>query len=78
MDYEDADPDWKNTVRAIFEWVHQSLDNTEYIKYGVTTINEQTAYRVPGNSHSSRQAAAELRYWEKQEILRVSATQYGS
>jgi len=65
MDYEDADPDWKNTVRAIFEWVHQSLDNTEYIKYGVTTINEQTAYRVPGNSHSSRQAAAELRYWEK-------------
>lgn len=65
LDHEDADPDWKNTVRSIFEWVHRSLDNKEFIKYGVTTINEQTAYRVPGNSHSSRQAAAELRYWEK-------------
>ncbi|MBS1737106.1 MAG: hypothetical protein JSS98_10965 [Bacteroidetes bacterium] len=65
MDHEEADLDWKNTVQAIFEWVHRSLDNKEFIKYGVTTINEQTAYRVPGNSHSSRQAAAELRYWEK-------------
>lgn len=65
LEHEDADPDWKNTVRSIFEWVHRSLDNKEFIKYGVTTINEQTAYRVPGNSHSSRQAAAELRYWEK-------------
>jgi hypothetical protein len=30
----------------------------------VTAINEQTAYRVPGNSHTSRHASVELRYCE--------------
>lgn len=38
--------------------------NHEFEKWGVTAINEQTAYRVPGNSHTSRHASVELRYCE--------------
>lgn len=59
------DSSWKRTVANIFSWVHQHLDNQEYRAYGVMPINEQTAYRVPGNSHSSREASVELMYWEK-------------
>ena len=33
--------------------------------WGVTVINEQTVYRVPGNSHTSRHASVELLYCEK-------------
>jgi hypothetical protein len=64
MDNPELDPNWKETVRNIFEWCHKELDNTQYEKLGVKVINEQTAYKVPGNSHSSRQASMELRYWE--------------
>lgn len=59
------DPDWKETVNNIFQWVHHQLDDDRYSKYGVICIDEQTAYRQPGNSHSSRQASAELMYWNK-------------
>jgi hypothetical protein len=55
-------PDWQNDVKNIFEWTYQELGNHEYEKYGVTVMNEQTVYRVPGNSHSSRQASMELWY----------------
>lgn len=65
MDNPDADPNWKETVKGIFEWVHGELDNKQYLQYGVIPTDEQTAYRQPGNSHSSRQASMELRYWEK-------------
>lgn len=65
MDNQELDPNWKETVNGIFEWVHHELDNDKYEKYGVTVINEQTAYRVPGNSHSARQASMELKYWEE-------------
>jgi hypothetical protein len=65
MEHPDIDPNWKETVNNIFQWVHKELGNHEFEKFGVTCINEQTAYRVPGNSHSSRQAAVELMYWEK-------------
>ena len=64
MDNQKLDPNWKETVKSIFEWVHRELDNPKNEKFGVTTINEQTAYRVEGNSHSSRQSSMELRYWE--------------
>jgi hypothetical protein len=64
MDNQELDPNWKETVKSIFEWVHRELDNPKNEKFGVTTINEQTAYRVEGNSHSSRQSSMELRYWE--------------
>lgn len=65
MDNPDADPNWKETVNNIFKWVHDELDNKQYVQYGVLPTDEQTAYRQPGNSHSARQASMELRYWEK-------------
>jgi hypothetical protein len=55
-------PDWKNDVKGIFDWTYRELGNHEYAKYKVTVMNEQTVYRVPGNSHSSRQASVELMY----------------
>jgi len=54
--------DWEADVKGIFKWTYQELGNHEYEKYGVTVMNEQTVYRVPGNSHSSRQASMELWY----------------
>jgi hypothetical protein len=58
-------PAWEKTVNNIFQWVHQELDDRDYENYGVIPIDEQTAYRKPGNSHSARQASVELMYWEK-------------
>lgn len=55
-------PNWKTEVAGIFDWVYQKLGNREWEKYGVIVVNEQTAYQTPGNSHSSRQASAELQY----------------
>ncbi|HLF35459.1 MAG TPA: hypothetical protein VI583_14535, partial [Cyclobacteriaceae bacterium] len=65
LEHPDADPNWKESVKNIFNWVHGELDDNRYSKYGVMVTDEQTAYRQPGNSHSSRQASMELRYWEK-------------
>jgi len=65
MEHQDLNPDWKETVNNIFKWVYKELGNEQYKNYGVICTNEQTAYRVPGNSHSSRQASMELMYWEK-------------
>jgi hypothetical protein len=53
---------WKEDVRGIIDWTYRELGNHEYEKYKVTVMNEQTVYRVPGNSHSSRQASVELMY----------------
>jgi len=55
-------PDWKNQVRAILDWVYTELGDDSWTKYGVRVVREQTAYLTPGNSHTSRQAAAELLY----------------
>lgn len=62
MNHQEYFPDWKKEVKGIFEWVYRILGNKQWEKYGVTVINEQTAYQVPGNSHTSRQASAELQY----------------
>jgi len=62
MQNRDLFPDWQKDVKGIFDWTYQELGNHEYDKYGVTVMNEQTVYRVPGNSHSSRQASIELLY----------------
>ncbi|MEP7110645.1 MAG: hypothetical protein ABI760_21815, partial [Ferruginibacter sp.] len=65
MEHPELDSNWKETAGHIFKWVYKELGNRQYAKYGVTCIDEQTAYRVPGNSHSSRQACVDLLYWEK-------------
>jgi hypothetical protein len=62
MNHREHFPNWKQEVKGIFDWVYKTLGNKEWEKYGVIVVNEQTAYRVPGNSHSSRQASADLQY----------------
>ncbi len=62
MNHQDYCPDWKKEIKGIFDWVYKTLGNRQWEKYGVTVINEQTAYQVPGNSHTSREASAELQY----------------
>ena len=62
MNHQEYFPNWKTEVKEIFDWVFKTLSNHEWEKYGVVVVNEQTAYRVPGNSHSSRQASANLQY----------------
>jgi hypothetical protein len=58
-------PGWQASVRHIFDWVYKELGNPKWEKYGAAVVNEQTSYRVPGNSHTSRQGAAELLYASK-------------
>ena len=58
----DLFPDWQKDVKGIIDWTYKELGNNDYRKYKVEVMNEQTAYRVPGNSHSSRQASVELMY----------------
>lgn len=60
MNHREYFPQWKTDVQKIIDWVYKTLGNDEWKKYGVTVVNEQTAYTTPGNSHTSRQAADEL------------------
>ncbi|MCK4345033.1 MAG: hypothetical protein KAX05_07075 [Bacteroidales bacterium] len=62
MENRELFPDWQSQARGILDWVYQRLGNREWEQYGVIVVNEQTAYEVPGNSHSSRQASMELLY----------------
>lgn len=62
MNHQNLFKDWKAKVSGIFDWVYKELGNDKWKSYGVIPINEQTAYRVPGNSHTARQAAAQLQY----------------
>jgi hypothetical protein len=62
MEHRELFPEWKTGVRGILDWVYQKLGNDQWQQYGVRVVNEQTAYLTPGNSHTSRQAAAELLY----------------
>ncbi len=62
MKHREYFPDWGGDVRRIFDWVYKTLGNKSWEKYGVTVVNEQTVYQTPGESHTSRQAEAELLY----------------
>jgi len=62
MEHPQYFPEWKTQVKNIINWVHINFANEKWKKYGVIVTNEQSVYRVPGNSHSSRQAADELLY----------------
>jgi len=65
LTHPEWDPAWKQQAKGILEWSQNTFANQEYVKWGVTPINEQTAYKVPGNSHTSRHASVELLYCEK-------------
>ena len=62
MEHPQYFPNWKVEVKLIFNWVNEKLGNKKWEKYGVVATNEQTAYKTPGNSHTSRQGCAELQY----------------
>ncbi|MGO8816826.1 MAG: hypothetical protein ACLQVG_19475 [Terriglobia bacterium] len=65
LEHPSWDANWKQDAAAALDWSYRSFANHEWDKYGVTAINEQTAYLVPGNSHTSRHASDELLYCEK-------------
>ena len=65
LEHSSWDANWNKDAAGILGWSYQSFANHEWEKFGVTAINEQTAYRVPGNSHTSRHASVELLYCEK-------------
>jgi len=60
MTHRDHFPLWKSDVQKILDWVYATLANEQWKTFGVTVVNEQTAFRVPGNSHTARQGADEL------------------
>ena len=62
MEHPQLFPEWKTQVKNIINWVHTTLGNDKWKKYGVFVTNEQSVYPTPANSHSSRQAADELLY----------------
>ena len=62
MNHSEYFPNWQQEAKRIFEWVYEKLGNDKWKKYGLVVIDEQTAYRQPGNSHTARQASAELQY----------------
>lgn len=58
------DRQWRSQAKAILDWSFATFRNNEFRVYGVTPLNEQTAYQVPGNSHTARHASVELLYCE--------------
>jgi hypothetical protein len=64
LNHPNFDPHTTELAAGILDWSDREFANHEFEKWGVTAINEQTAYRVPGNSHTSRHASVELRYCE--------------
>jgi hypothetical protein len=65
LEHSSWDQNWKKDAAAILDWSYKTFANHEWEKFGVIAINEQTAYKVPGNSHTSRHASVELLYCEK-------------
>jgi hypothetical protein len=59
------DDDWRRHAESILNWSAATFGNGGWVRYGVVPINEQTRYMVPGNSHTSRHASAELLLGEK-------------
>lgn len=62
-------PEWGSDASAqalnILQWTETRLGNHSFAALHVMPINEQTAYLVPGNSHTARHAWVRLLYCEK-------------
>ena len=65
LEHPGWDANWRAQARSILDWTSSTFDNHEFARFGVTVTNEQTVYKVPGNSHSTRHAATMLLYAEK-------------
>lgn len=67
-------PSWGGDRQAqaakILHWTEDTLGNHTFAAIHVMPINEQTVYKVPGNSHTSRHASVKLLYCEKTEDCR--------
>ncbi|HVO09437.1 MAG TPA: hypothetical protein VMX54_01675 [Vicinamibacteria bacterium] len=57
-------PDAVAAVRRILDWCDRRFGNPRWERYGARPTNEQTAYEVPGNSHTAREASLELLWAE--------------
>jgi hypothetical protein len=55
-------PNWHSDVPKIFDWVYATLHNDRLSKHGVKVFDEQTSFRLPGESHMAREGATELLY----------------
>ena len=73
LEHPDWDPQWRAHAKAILDWTWSTFGTNEFARFGVTAIREQTAYLVPGNSHTSRHASVELLYAEKTGDLKRKA-----
>ena len=65
LEHPEWDPAWQADSRAILDWSYATFRNTTWSQFGATAINEQSAYMVPGNSHTARHWSVELLYAEK-------------
>jgi hypothetical protein len=65
LEHPQWDANWRQDAPAILDWTVATFGTNGWAKYGVTAIQEQTRYRVPGNSHTARHASVELAYCEK-------------
>lgn len=65
LEHPEWNPDWRRDARAVLDWTRNRFGNSQWMKYGVVAINEQSKYMFPGNSHTARHAAVELLYCER-------------
>jgi hypothetical protein len=65
LEHPEWDIDWRQQAEGILNWSFETFGNSGWTEYGVTPINEQTSYQVPGNSHTARHASVELLLAEK-------------
>lgn len=65
LEHPEWDTDWKQQVEGILSWTFKTFGNEGWLEYGVVPIDEQTAFMVPGNSHTARHASVELLFGEK-------------
>jgi len=64
LEFPAWDANGQAQAQAILQWSEGSLGNHNFQQLQVVPQNEQTAYVVPGNSHTSRHASVELLYCE--------------
>lgn len=65
LENPDFDPHAIEFARRAMDWSEAMFANREWQDLGVFPINEQTTYKQPGNSHTSRHASLELLYGER-------------
>ena len=70
LEHPEWDSKWKEQAGGILQWSYSRFANHEFDRWGVVAINEQTAYLVPGNSHTSRHASSGTAVLRKDGKLR--------